>query len=203
MVNFSKIGFDSIYDFPVVLPRYYGGVILVGFGSFAMHMFLAKRVIDARRQIDFPAPNMYHPTNAEFNCIQRAHQNYLENLPLFLSGIFIGGLFCPVSASILGAIYLAGRIGYYKGYTSGDPLKRKRGGFSFLAFGLLMLMNAFYGGAHLIASFEQHRIPSVQDKTLQVPVEDLCVQSRIYSRLVFALEQSICRGREDHLLSTQ
>lgn len=54
MVQFSKIGFISIYDFPVVLPRYYGGVVLVGFGSFAMHMFLARRVIEARRQIDFP-----------------------------------------------------------------------------------------------------------------------------------------------------
>ncbi|KAM3182852.1 hypothetical protein ACTXT7_011518, partial [Hymenolepis weldensis] len=54
MAQLSKIGFDSIYSFPVLLPRYYGGVILVGVGSFAVHLFLGSRVMKARREIDFP-----------------------------------------------------------------------------------------------------------------------------------------------------
>ncbi|VUZ42084.1 unnamed protein product [Hymenolepis diminuta] len=168
MAQLSKIGFDSIYSFPVLLPRYYGGVILVGVGSFAVHLFLGGRVMKARRAIDFPAPNMYHPTNMEFNCIQRAHQNYLENIPFFLSGLFIGGLYCPVGATFLGSVYLFGRICYYKGYISGDPSKRRRGMVGMMALMLLMLVNTFFGSAHLYASIRLLYVFSVSDSQVVV-----------------------------------
>ncbi|KAL5967058.1 Microsomal glutathione S-transferase 3 [Taenia solium] len=152
MAHFSKLLPGGSHCLPAFLPRYYGGVVLVGVGSFAMHMFLAMRVIKARKDFNFPCPNMYHPSNDEFNCIQRAHQNYLEVMPMFLMGLFVGGLYCPVGATILGTTYLIGRIFYYKGYTSGVPSNRKKGVFGLVAFMALMAINAVFGGAHLVSS---------------------------------------------------
>lgn len=120
MAEMSKIGFDSIYSFPVFLPRYYGGVILVGVGSFALHLFLGGRVIKARRAIGFPVFNYILITLSlrlliciiqqiwnliayrELTRISEYLQRNLlalfslENIPFFLSGLFIGGLYCPV-----------------------------------------------------------------------------------------------------------
>ncbi|CDS41239.1 microsomal glutathione S transferase 3 [Echinococcus multilocularis] len=156
MAHFSKLLSGDSCRLPIFLPRYYGGVILVGVGSFAMHMFLAMRVIKARKDFNFPCPNMYHPSSDEFNCIQRAHQNYLEVLPMFLMGLFVGGLYCPVGATLLGTTYLVGRIFYYKGYTSGVPSNRKKGVIGFVAFMALMAMSAVCGSAHLISSIREH-----------------------------------------------
>ncbi|KAL7062264.1 hypothetical protein AAHC03_0647 [Spirometra sp. Aus1] len=67
-------------------------------------------------------------------------------------GLFVGGLRCPVGAAVGGSIYLLGRLVYYLGYTSGDPKKRCRGAFGFLALALLMLNVSITGVQHLVAS---------------------------------------------------
>ncbi|VUZ42082.1 unnamed protein product [Hymenolepis diminuta] len=154
MGHMSRPLFPSLRDFPVALPHGYGGVILVGVGAFALHFYFATRVMKARKELDFPCPNMYHPTNTEFNCIQRAHQSYLEVMPFFLSGLYIGGLNCPVGASLLGVTFLAGRLVYFHGYTSGDPDNRRHGRFGCFALLLMMVLNAFFGMSHLRASFK-------------------------------------------------
>ncbi len=54
----------------------------------------------------------------KFNCIQRAHQNTLENYPQFLTLLALGGLEMPIFTAVGGWIWIAGKIAFAKGYTN-------------------------------------------------------------------------------------
>jgi len=73
-----------------------------------------------------------------FNCTQRGHQNTLEQTPGFLILLLTSAVEYPLIASISGAVWLAGRVVYANGYASGDPAKRNRGVFGYLAFLVLL-----------------------------------------------------------------
>ncbi|GBN06489.1 Microsomal glutathione S-transferase 3 [Araneus ventricosus] len=88
-------------------------------------------------------PTMYSDSNIVFNCIQRAHGNFLENYPQFLFLLLVGGLSHPKLSTFGGILYLLGRIVYALGYSTGDPQKRMRG--MFTHFGNLSLL---YASAH-------------------------------------------------------
>lgn len=45
-------------------------------------------------------------------------------MPTFLTLLSMGGLEMPVFSAIGGAIWIAGRVQYAKGYYTGDPRKR-------------------------------------------------------------------------------
>ena len=62
-----------------------------------------------------------------FNCIQRAHQNSLENQPIFLFLLSASSLRFPLVAGILGFSYLLGRLVYFQGYSKGKPKGRMTG----------------------------------------------------------------------------
>jgi glutathione S-transferase len=49
---------------------------------------------------------------------QRAHANFIENQPTFLSLLAVSGLRYPVAAAALGASWIFGRVAYALGYTS-------------------------------------------------------------------------------------
>ena len=71
-----------------------------------------------------------------FNCAQRAHQNYLENLPALLMSLFIGGLRYPLLTAFCGVGWMAFRIVYWLGYTNSDKKdgEGRRQGSAFWAF---------------------------------------------------------------------
>lgn len=103
-------------------------------------------VMKARKRFGIRYPTLY-ATQGDgvskeaayaFNCVQRGHQNCLENLPSFLSLLFVAGARFPCAASISGLVYVVGRWVYFKGYSSGNPEKRMRGGFMYA--GLLSLV---------------------------------------------------------------
>ena len=73
-----------------------------------------------------------------FNCVQRAHQNTLEILPVFNTLLLVGGLHYPEISAGAGVVFLLGRIVYAQGYSTGDPAKRTRGAFAYL--GVLALL---------------------------------------------------------------
>lgn len=45
-------------------------------------------------------------------------------MPTFLTLLTMGGLEMPVFSAIGGAVWIAGRVQYAKGYYTGDPKKR-------------------------------------------------------------------------------
>ncbi|GIY73252.1 microsomal glutathione S-transferase 3 [Caerostris darwini] len=106
-------------------------------------MWHGIRVSLARKKFGIKYPIMYSDNNMVFNCIQRAHGNFLENYPQFLFLLLVGGLSHPRLSSAGGVIYLVGRIAYALGYSTGDPQKRMRG--MFMHFGILTLV---YTTAH-------------------------------------------------------
>ena len=83
------------------------------------------------------APESHKNAN-EFNCVQRAHQNMLENYPQFLLLMGIASIHRPTLAAAAGAIRLVGFVLYALGYQSGDPKKRMQGAVGYI--GLLTLI---------------------------------------------------------------
>ena len=81
----------------------------------------------ARKRLGVKYPGMYSEDHPEFNCIQRAHQNTLENLPIFIATLLLGGLRHPRYAAIFGGIWFVGRVVYTVGYGTGQPDKRRPG----------------------------------------------------------------------------
>ena len=101
------------------------------------HGWAAYKVVKARKQYGVKYPVLYldasHKDAEAYNCVQRAHQNSLENLPAFLTLLTLSGLQVPHLASLVGVAYCAGRVRYINGYSTGDPKARLKGGFLHLA----------------------------------------------------------------------
>lgn len=127
----------SVSKFAESLPEGYGYVVLTGVASNFVNMWMAINVGRARKKYEVKYPIMYSD-NEKFNCIQRAHQNTLENYPQFLLLLFVGGLQYPKISAGAGLLYLLGRIAFARGYYTGEPDKRKYGSFGYI--GLLTLL---------------------------------------------------------------
>ncbi|XP_073526689.1 glutathione S-transferase 3, mitochondrial-like [Phyllobates terribilis] len=128
---------SSIQD---ILPQDFGYVILTFIYSYVVLMYLGINVGRARKKFGIKYPQMYSDKENVFNCIQRAHQNTLELYPAWLIFQLIAGLAFPLSASVLGAVWVTSRLSYAHGYYTGDPEKRLRGGYGYIGlFGVLLL----------------------------------------------------------------
>jgi len=100
-----------------------------------------------------PEPEMGYPDNGggrfsdrlsdsdwlEVANAQRAHYNYVEQLPISLSLLTISGLVYPRVAVIGGAVYIVGRALYGQGYRSKGSKGRYRGVVA-VDVGLLLLL---------------------------------------------------------------
>ncbi|KAG7400886.1 Microsomal glutathione S-transferase 3 [Phytophthora boehmeriae] len=111
-------------------------VVLLLFVNFWCGIKVGK----ARKLYGIEYPQMYaekSDKNAKaFNCVQRGHQNVMENIPLFLALLFTSAVYHPSIAAIAGLVRILGFIAYMRGYSSGDPKKRLQGSFGYL--GLLV-----------------------------------------------------------------
>ncbi|GLH04944.1 Microsomal glutathione S-transferase 3 [Gryllus bimaculatus] len=137
----------AVLSTPVAIevPREYGYCVLVAVGSTFVLMWKAINVGRARKKYNIKYPAMYSPDNDHFNCIQRAHQNTLENYPQFLTLLLLGGLEWPVASAVGGSVYLLGRIAYATGYYTGDPKKRARGAFGLVGIVVLLAATTKFG----------------------------------------------------------
>ncbi|KAF8273985.1 hypothetical protein EI94DRAFT_1794639 [Lactarius quietus] len=78
-----------------------------------------------------------------FNCVQRAHQNTLENLPIIVMTTLISGIHYPKYAAVACGMWSFLRVIYTKGYSTGVPAKRAYGSLSSL--GLQTLLQVLAG----------------------------------------------------------
>lgn len=131
------------------LPSEYGYVILTGIGSVFMTKWMAMRCGKARKEHGVKYPVMYSDENNGqniYNCVQRAHQNTLENYPEFLFFLMAGGVAHPCLSSAAGLVWIAGKVVYALGYYTGKPEKRVKGAFSYI--GLLTLLGTSISTAY-------------------------------------------------------
>eukprot|EP00611_Tribonema_gayanum_P025667 TRINITY_DN590_c0_g1_i2.p1 TRINITY_DN590_c0_g1~~TRINITY_DN590_c0_g1_i2.p1 ORF type:complete len:149 (-),score=44.00 TRINITY_DN590_c0_g1_i2:380-826(-) len=141
----------------VRLQPAHGYVAGVAIASVFVNTWAAFGVGAARKKYNVPYPQMYaetsHAHSTQFNCVQRAHQNILENYPPFLMLLAVGSTYRPALAAAFGALRLFGFISYYKGYSSGDPKKRLNPGTAVGYIGLFGLLGlGFEVVARLITS---------------------------------------------------
>lgn len=120
---------------PLSLPSDYGYVILTAAASAFLVQWQAIEVSRQRRRSGIEYPKMYEDAEVSlFNCYQRAHQNTLETYPAVLGLLAMGGLGYPITSSVLGMIWIIGRVVYTVGYFTGEPKNRLKGMFHFFAF---------------------------------------------------------------------
>ncbi|XP_077538509.1 glutathione S-transferase 3, mitochondrial-like isoform X2 [Haemaphysalis longicornis] len=131
--------------FSLTVSDEYGYVVLVAAASAVVNRWLALRVVGARKRFGVKLPTMYSNSNVVFNCIQRSHQHFLEYYPQFLMMLFLVGLEFPKLAAGAGLVYLAGRVVYSIGYSTGDPNKRTRGAFMYCGLVTLFLLTIYLG----------------------------------------------------------
>lgn len=101
------------------------------FGLANVNSFLAGKVVLARIRYGVKLPNLYanrseHKDAVLFNCIQRGHQNFLEQLPqIALSTFFLTvAMNKPSTAGMLLCVIGLARILYAAGYASSDVRNR-------------------------------------------------------------------------------
>jgi glutathione S-transferase len=97
--------------------------LLAGLVYFGMALTVAR----AHSKTGILAPAMTGDAYLE-RCI-RAHTNTLEWMPIFLPAMWLFALYWnPMWASIFGAVWIIGRILYFRGYVA-DPKNRYAGFF--------------------------------------------------------------------------
>ncbi|XP_043997915.1 microsomal glutathione S-transferase 3b [Gambusia affinis] len=134
------------------VPSSYGFVILIYLYSWVMLVYLAAQVIEARTKYKVKYPAMYSDKDQMFNCIQRAHQNTLEVYPQWLVFQTIAASLYPLTASVLGAVWVTSRFFYAWGYYTGEPEKRMNGAFGYIGYFGVILMS-FYISLQLLRIF--------------------------------------------------
>merc|ERR1712215_365584 len=123
---------DSLLHYTMVsiqLDPDHGYLVLVVAGTWLLNIWQMSKVGGARKRLGVPYPDMYSDKQPLFNCYQRAHQNTLENIPLFLAILLISGLNFPKLAAGAGLVWLIGRVIYSYGYYTGEPKNRLYGFF--------------------------------------------------------------------------
>ncbi|GAQ88578.1 glutathione S-transferase [Klebsormidium nitens] len=117
------------------LPPAFGYVALTAAASLMLVQWQMFQVAQQRRKSGVVYPAIYEDKeDSVFNCYQRAHQNTLESYPAFLAFLLLSGSAYPITASVLGAVWIIGRLFYSLGYYTGNPNNRHRGSFHWFAF---------------------------------------------------------------------
>jgi len=123
--------------------------------SIPVNIYGAFKVSKARKLYDVKYPRMYVEKDGKnfnaFNCVQRAHQNFIENIPFHYMLCALSSIYRPKLAAMAIAIRSLGFIAYIRGYSTGDPSARLQGGFGYIGF-FTMIGLSFELGYKLLTS---------------------------------------------------
>ncbi|KAI5284602.1 hypothetical protein KEM54_001205 [Ascosphaera aggregata] len=146
----------------ITVPDGYGNVIIVSLGLMPLLSFIHGAVVTAmRKKAKIEYPSTYatveeckeNKTAEKFNCAQRAHANYLENLPQTMLSTLVAGLKYPTAATVAGSLWLVARILFLHGYVYSDKprgMGRFKGAWFWFAQGALWFMCVFGVGKSLM-----------------------------------------------------
>lgn len=137
----------------IALPHDYSYVLLAVSSTFFVNVYHSALTIKWRKLSGQKYPVAYasnelaaKDTNAfRFNCAQRSHANFTENLLPAVASMLISGLQYPIAAAALGGVWSISRALYAWGYvSSAGPNGRYRGGLTgSISFYLLGLLSAY------------------------------------------------------------
>jgi uncharacterized MAPEG superfamily protein len=117
---------------------------LVALLALLQYLFFGALVGQARVRHGVEAPAVTgHP---QFERIYRVQMNTLELLVVFLPALWLAALYwSPLGMAAIGAVYLVGRLIYWRAYTS-NPASRSLG-FTLSFLPIVLLLLAGLGGA--------------------------------------------------------
>jgi len=90
-----------------------------------------------------------------FACVQRGHQQALENYPQYLALSLIAGAFFPVTTALEGLLYIQARLAWADNYAKGKPENRSAGVFAkhiWTPFMHLLVLSVYVAGRFLWGS---------------------------------------------------
>ncbi|KAK1237547.1 hypothetical protein MKX08_003172 [Trichoderma sp. CBMAI-0020] len=147
--------------FAFEISNSYGFVLAAATSAFFVNVLHMARTGKFRKASGVTYPNAYasheqaekDPNAYKFNCAQRAHNNYTENLVPAVGSLLIAGLNFPVASALLGATWSFGRVVYLYGYTSNSgPKGRTFGAYFAGAADLALKLMAAYTSYLVITS---------------------------------------------------
>ncbi|TPX48684.1 hypothetical protein SeMB42_g02062 [Synchytrium endobioticum] len=119
-----------------LVSKDYGYVLLAATAIQIQCVLTGGAIVAQRRKHGVNYPDMGTGRHAaklsdaawtEFNNHQRVHYNYVENIASVTFLLCTGGLFYPRASAALGAVYIAGRFIFARGYTKAGPDGRMLG----------------------------------------------------------------------------
>jgi glutathione S-transferase len=117
---------------------------LVALLALLQYLFFGALVGQARVRHGVQAPAV--TGNEQFERMYRVQMNTLELLVVFLPALWLAALYwSPVWMGAVGAVYLVGRLMYWRAYTR-DPASRSLG-FTLSFMPIILLLLAALGGA--------------------------------------------------------
>ena len=118
-------------------------VILVATVALLEYVYFGFQVGKARGEYGVPAPAV--TGDPIFERYHRVHQNTLENLVIFLPGLWLFASYVSeLIAVLLGVVFIVGRAVYARLYVQ-DPPRRSIGVMMSFPFGLILLIGGTVG----------------------------------------------------------
>jgi uncharacterized membrane protein YecN with MAPEG domain len=118
-------------------------VILVAAIALLEYVYFGFQVGSARARYGIPAPAV--TGDPIFERYHRVHQNTLENLVIFLPGLWLFATnVSEIAAALLGIVFVVGRAVYARLYVQ-DPARRRIGVMMSFPIGLILVIGGAVG----------------------------------------------------------